>query len=120
MRDLSEESTFISYNTGLILSIILSVAAYLLLKLQLGGDSWITFGILAFAFMQAIIQLLLFLHLSIESRPRWKLFALLSILLIIFVVIVGSVWIMHNMNYNMTMSSEEMDMYMMEEGGQKH
>lgn len=57
--------------------------------------------IIGCALFQALVQLLFFLHLGIESKPRWNLMTFLFLLLVIVVLVGGSLWIMHNLDYNM-------------------
>jgi plastocyanin len=43
-----------------------------------------------------------FLHLGREKKPRWNLLFLISTIGIILVVVVGSIWIMNHLHYNMS------------------
>ena len=45
--------------------------------------------------------LIYFLHLDGSSAQRWNVMAFLFTLLILAIVVVGSLWVMHNMNANM-------------------
>ncbi|MBE8365690.1 cytochrome o ubiquinol oxidase subunit IV, partial [Leptospira borgpetersenii serovar Balcanica] len=45
--------------------------------------------------------LVCFLHMNASSEERWNLVAFVFTLLIIAIVVVGSIWIMWNLNYNM-------------------
>ena len=42
-----------------------------------------------------------FLHMNTSSEERWNLVALLFTAMIIGIVVVGSLWIMYNLNINM-------------------
>ncbi len=64
-------------------------------------------GILAFS--QFVVQLVYFLHLGTETRPRWKLIVFWFMIIVVLIVVVGSLWIMYNLNYNMMMPPENMD-----------
>jgi len=78
---------------GYALSLLLTFTAYFLapnLYLLLGA-----------ATVQALVQFVLFLHLGIESRPAWGLFMFLLMLFVIIILVAGSIWIMHNLNYNL-------------------
>ena len=86
---------------GFVVSVILLVSAYLIVKHHhLEGISLILmlFGI---AFSQAIIQLVFFLHLGLEEKPHWNMMTFLFTVLIIIIVIGGSLWIMHNLRYDL-------------------
>jgi cytochrome o ubiquinol oxidase operon protein cyoD len=47
------------------------------------------------------VHLKYFLHLDGSDGQRWNVMALLFTVLILFIVLAGSLWIMHNMNANM-------------------
>ena len=86
---------------GLILSLIFSVAAYRIVTHYHLPHDVLTFTIVGLGTLQAIIQLVFFLHLGLESdRPRWNLMMFLFGVLVMFLVIGGSLWIMHNLRYN--------------------
>lgn len=48
-----------------------------------------------------IVHLVYFLHMNTSSEERWNLVALLFTAMIIGIVVVGSLWIMYNLNINM-------------------
>jgi cytochrome o ubiquinol oxidase subunit IV len=115
MTDTKETSKLITYIIGFILSIMLTLLAYFLVVNQvLVGPTLITL-ILGFAIVQLVVQLLFFLHLGNEQKPHWNLIMILNTIGIIFIVIVGSIWIMTHLNYNMHPKGMEMDQYLMQE-----
>jgi len=102
------------YITGFILSIVLTAAAYLAVT-----EDWFTGGmliafIILLAVVQVLVQLFFFLHLGRETKPRWKLVVLGFMLLVLGIVVIGTLWIMQNLNYHM-MPAQEMDGYMIEQ-----
>jgi cytochrome o ubiquinol oxidase subunit IV len=58
--------------------------------------------LLIVAILQLIVQLIFFLHLIHESKPRWNLLFFISTIGIILIMIIGGIWIMNHLNYNMT------------------
>ena len=68
---------------------------------------------LVLAAVQLMIQLITFLHLGEETSPRWKTYSFLFAFLMALVIIVGSIWIMMNLDYNMRMTPQQMDSYML-------
>ena len=86
---------------GFISSLILTIAIYrIVIHHHLGG--WVlAMAIFGLALIQAFVQLIFFLHLSLETKPRWNLITFLFTVLVIIVVIGGSLWIMSNLNYNL-------------------
>lgn len=57
------------------------------------------------AFLQMAVQLVCFLHLGSEKSPFWNTVLFIFMLAIMLIVVVGSVWIMYNLNYHMMMKS---------------
>jgi cytochrome o ubiquinol oxidase operon protein cyoD len=104
------QGTFASYLTGFLSSLVLTLIAFGLAELHIQSEhSVISHGILfpailGLALIQLIIQLVFFLHLHKESGPRWNLAIFLSTITLVLLVIVGSLWIMAHLNYNMTPS----------------
>jgi cytochrome o ubiquinol oxidase operon protein cyoD len=68
------------------------------------------------AVMQLVIQVVFFLHIGRGSRLKLVTFGFA--LLIILIVVVGSIWIMNNLNYNMMhMTHDEMEIYLKQHEG---
>jgi cytochrome o ubiquinol oxidase subunit IV len=82
---------------GLILSLLLTIFAFKL-------SSPLAIG--ALALIQGAIQLFYFLDLGKEEKPRWNLIVFLCTLLIIFIIVAGSLWIMYHLNYNLMMEHD--------------
>lgn len=96
-----EYGNFKSYVIGFAVSILLTLAAFILVgqKLFAGWTLGIIVAILGF--IQATIQLMLFFNLTREAKPRWNMVIFLFMLLIVLIVVLGSIWIMENLNYNL-------------------
>jgi len=58
-------------------------------------------GIYTLAFVQATVQFIFFLDIWRESGELWNLGVFISTILLILTIILFSMWIMHNLNYNM-------------------
>ena len=93
--------SFKSYATGFGLSILLTVIAFALVMGGIFSLPGALFGIVVAAVVQILIHLHYFLHLSTSSAMRWNIMALLFTLLIMFIFVGGSIWIMYNLNYRM-------------------
>lgn len=102
------------YVTGFLLSISLTVVAYVLVMHSISHRVLIT-SIVALAIVQCVVQLFFFLHLGRETKPRWKLAVLLTMLLVIAIIVAGSIWIMNNLNYRMT--PQEINTYLHDQDG---
>lgn len=90
-----------SYSLGFIVSIILTAAAFLLVEHHALPRNALIVTIVGFAVIQLAIQLIFFLHIGSGSGARWKVATFFLAVIIIFIVVGGSIWIMNNLNYNM-------------------
>ncbi|RTF16514.1 cytochrome o ubiquinol oxidase subunit IV [Serratia marcescens] len=90
-----------SYLIGFILSIILTVIPFAMVMNGTASHSTILAVVVGMAVIQVIVHLVYFLHMNTSSEERWNLVALLFTAMIIGIVVVGSLWIMYNLNINM-------------------
>ena len=101
-------STFKAYILGLCVSGLLTLAAFVPVMIYVGSGrkafapNALLAWILVLAVAQLIAQLFLFLHLGREKKPRWNMLIFSSTVGLILIVILGSLWIMGHLNYNMT------------------
>ncbi|MDB5187256.1 MAG: cyoD [Candidatus Saccharibacteria bacterium] len=111
----------ISYSIGFLSSIILTVIAYAVVVHDVFTDFWspaaIAIILAVLASLQLVIQLLFFLHLGDEEKPRWKLLSFIFAFIILGIVVFGSLWIMFDLNARMMMSPEDMIKYMNRQTG---
>lgn len=107
---------YISYVVGFVLSIITTLLAYFFVVNKLFSAETLVYVVLAIAVVQLVVQLVFFLHLG--RGNRWKLITFLFAVLVVLIVVVGSLWIMHNLDYNMIqMTPDQMIQYMKENEG---
>ncbi len=110
-----EHGTYASYISGFILSLFLTMAAYLTAVQHLLSGNTLIAVIIGLALIQFFVQLFFFLHLGRETKPRWKLLVLGFMVLIVLILVLGSLWIMANLNYRMT--PNQMEQYMLNQNG---
>jgi cytochrome o ubiquinol oxidase subunit IV len=99
--------TLASYVSGYILSLYLTITAYLIVYNHLFSNTALTVVIVGLALIQFVGQLLFFMHLGREAKPRWKLAVTLFMILVVSILVGGSLWIMSNLNYRMTPTQEQ-------------
>ena len=110
------EARYKSYIVGFILSVIATLIAYFFVVHHLWPKEILIYVVMGIAVVQLVIQSVFFLHLGRGTRLKTVTF--LFAILIVLVVVVGSLWIMHHLDYNMMhMSPEQMEMYMHENEG---
>lgn len=96
-----EHGTHKLYLLGFLASILFTLGAYFLVVKNLLSGWALGAIITVFGLAQAFIQLLLFLHLGKEPKPRWNLVVFFFTLLVVVILVVGSLWIMYNLDYRM-------------------
>jgi cytochrome o ubiquinol oxidase subunit IV len=95
------------YLTGLGLSILLTATSFFIAGTDLVWQPSIPVALTVLAIAQMGVHLVFFLHLTTGPDNTNNVLALAFGLLIVFLVIGGSLWIMSNMNHNMMMPMEQ-------------
>lgn len=104
-----------SYTVGFLLSIGLTIDAYSLVNKHIYAGWKLVYAIVALAIVQLFVQMFCFLHLGRGPNKRWNLLSFGLMLVIVLIVVIGSLWIMHNLNYRMT--PQQMNDYMTQQDG---
>lgn len=111
----SSHGTHLSYVIGFILSLMLTIGSYLIVVEHLIPErSTLVYTVAGFALLQAFIQLLFFLHLGSEPKPRRNFLTFLFMFSVLVIVVLGSLWIMHNLETHM-MTQAEVDAYLLKQ-----
>lgn len=115
--DAPDSSTrYISYVVGFFLSIVATLLAYLVVVNHLWPMSTLIYIILTIAVIQLVTQAVFFLHIGRGSR--WKSITFVFAILIVLIIVIGTIWIMNNLNYNMMqMTPDQMQLYMKQNEG---
>ncbi|OBR67823.1 cytochrome o ubiquinol oxidase subunit IV [Paenibacillus oryzae] len=83
-----------SYIIGFVLSIVLTIIPLVVVMNEMFDKKTNTVIILIAAVLQFAVQLLFFMHLREEKKPRYNLTSLILGLIILLVIVGGSIWIM--------------------------
>ena len=97
-----------TYSIGFIFSILLTLAAYFSVVNHLFSSSVLVFVIISLALIQFLVQIVYFLHIDNEHKPRLNLFMLVSTIAMVLVLIIGSLWIMSHLNYGHVKSPQQL------------
>ena len=57
--------------------------------------------ILAFALVQILVHMVYFLHMNFQSEGGWTMLSLIFTVVLLFITLAGSLWVMYHMNVNM-------------------
>ncbi|MRS15693.1 cytochrome o ubiquinol oxidase subunit IV [Enterobacteriaceae bacterium RIT691] len=90
-----------TYMTGFVLSIILTLIPFAMVMNGSASHIAMIGCVLAAAVVQIVVHLVCFLHMNTKSDEGWNMTAFVFTVLIIAIVVIGSIWIMWNLNYNM-------------------
>ena len=91
----------LSYTAGLGLAILLTIASFVVSQTNLLWAPGVAAGLIVLAFAQIGVHLVFFLQLGSGPDHTNNILALAFGVLIVFLVIAGSVWIITNLNANM-------------------
>jgi cytochrome o ubiquinol oxidase operon protein cyoD len=105
----SGHGTFKSYMTGFVLSVILTAIPFWLVMGNVFDSKLVTAAlIMVFAAVQIVVHMIYFLHMNTRSEGGWTMMALIFTIVIVFIALAGSLWVMHHLNANMMPMSPEM------------
>jgi cytochrome o ubiquinol oxidase operon protein cyoD len=100
----------ISYGVGLVLAAGLTAAAFLLPLTHLVYAPALPVALVVMAIAQMGVHLVFFLHITTGPDNTNNVLALAFGVLIVFLIMAGSLWIMANLNHNMMPAGPGMTM----------
>ena len=109
--------TTANYLFGFILSLVLTITAYVVVVNHILPSEILIFVIAGLAIVQFVVQMIYFLHLGFgeDSRDRFLVLGFAGV--IVTILVVGSLWIMNNLNQRMMPTQQQMDQYMNDQTG---
>jgi cytochrome o ubiquinol oxidase operon protein cyoD len=105
-------SDFGIYTIGLALAVILTATSFWVANTSLLWPPGIPLGLVVLAIAQMGVHLVFFLHITTGPDNTNNVLALAFGVLVVFLVVVGSLWIMTNLNDNLMPSPELMNLHM--------
>lgn len=94
--------TYKSYIVGLLTSIALTFFAYYIVVYKPFDCNVTRYGLITLAaVLQIVVQVVFFLHINEEGKPRLNLMSFIFTLIVVFIIVAGSLWVMYNLNVNM-------------------
>ena len=94
-------STLKSYVLGLFLSVLLTLTSYFLVSKHWMTGMTLALTITVLGLIQLGVQLICFLYLNKEHKPRLNLLMFLFSALVVSILVGGSIWIMYNLSYRL-------------------
>lgn len=114
-----------SYVSGFVISLILTLTAFALVAQHTDSShealphSVLIPIVVGLAITQLVVQLVFFLHLGRESKPRFNLTAFLFMIMVVVLLVGGSLWIMANLDYH-GMHDKNVEKHIMHDEGIDH
>jgi len=105
-------SDVLIYTIGFVLAVILTATSFWAANTTLLWAPGIPLGLAVLAIAQMGVHLVFFLHISTGPDNTNNVLALAFGVLIVFLVVAGSLWIMNNLNDNMMPPAELMNSHM--------
>ncbi len=99
-----------SYVIGLLSSLILTFISFSLVAYRPFDQMTTILAIVILALIQGSLQLWFFLHVGQEDSPKWETMTFYSMIVILLIISIGSLWIMNDLNVRM-MPDMPMDMH---------
>ncbi|MEM4988117.1 cytochrome o ubiquinol oxidase subunit IV [Collimonas sp. H4R21] len=91
-----------SYTTGFVLAVILTAIPFWLVMGKVFDKSSTTgLVLLGFAAVQIVVHMVYFLHMNTKSEGGWSMLALIFTIMLVFIMLSGSLWVMYHLNHNM-------------------
>lgn len=90
-----------SYAIGFITSLILTSLSFSLVVFNLLSGNHLLYAIVFLALTQAVFQLIFFLHVGQEAKPKWETAIFFLMFIILLIIAIGSLWIMYDLNARM-------------------
>lgn len=96
------EKSISSYVIGFGLSLVLTLIAFYCVTQKVLNGASIYVALAALAITQLIVQSICFIRLNRSDEGSWNLLPFFFVLVIIVFLAGGSLWIMYNLNHNVT------------------
>src|SRR5215469_16269417 len=101
VEEYEPSASYMSYKVGFGFAIVATIASFVVSQTALLWPPGIAVGLVVLAFAQIGVHLVFFLHIGSGPDNTNNIIALAYGVLIVFLVIVGSIWIVANLHANM-------------------
>ncbi|MBV8626881.1 MAG: cytochrome o ubiquinol oxidase subunit IV [Paraburkholderia sp.] len=90
-----------SYLVGFVLAVVLTAASFWLVLHGGFPRETALIGLGVLAVVQIVVHLVFFLHMNASSSQRWNVTAFSYTVLTVLILVIGTLWVMHNVAMNM-------------------
>ena len=90
------------YNTGFILSVILTAIPFgLVMSGAIENPDVAAMVVMGFGAVQIIVHMVYFLQMNRKAQGGWTFLAFVFTAILLAITLVGSLWVMYHLNYNL-------------------
>jgi cytochrome o ubiquinol oxidase operon protein cyoD len=100
-HDAGSHGSLKDYVIGFVLSVILTAIPFWLVMTHPLSNGVTASLILGFAAVQMVVHMIYFLHMSGKVENGWSLTALIFTIILVFIMLSGSIWVLYHLNANM-------------------
>ena len=101
-HDEPSHGTLKGYLTGFVLSVVLTaIPFWLVMSGVLSSATATAVIVLVLAVVQIVVHMIYFLHLDTKSEGGWNMLALIFTVILVFIALTGSLWVMYHLDVNM-------------------
>lgn len=93
--------TLKSYMIGFFGAVSLTAVSFSLVVFHVLSGNALVYTLVGLALVQAVVQLVFFLHLGQEEKPKLESMVFCFMLLILLIIAGGSLWVMNDLNARM-------------------
>ena len=87
------------YLSGLFTSLFLTILSFTFAGFKLLREPLLIPLLIFLAVCQAFAQLIFFMHMGKEAKPRWMMVVFYFMVLVLVIVVIGSLWIIADLNH---------------------
>lgn len=90
--------SFKAYLNGFIISLFLTLLAFVFVFTEAFKGYTMLIVLASLAIIQAIFQVIYFLHLGKEDAPKWETMIFFFMVMVLLIIVLGSLWIMFDLD----------------------
>lgn len=102
--------SFKSYVVGFVLSVVLTVIPFWLVMGEPFDSKGLVIAVIfIFGGIQMLVHIHYFLHVNMKAEEGWQAMSIGLTVLLLVIVLVGSIWVMFNLEENMMPAHEQIE-----------
>lgn len=87
-----------SYVIGFILCLFLTGVSFWIVYAKLLSGHPLVYTLIGLGVIQAIVQMIFFLHVGQEDHPRWETISFCFMVMCVLILVIGSLWVLNDLD----------------------